>query len=279
MHDLAQSERWCERTMRTHASSFYLSTRLLPAHKRRAIEALYGFCRFADDTADEPGPTTRQRRAAFTTIRRDLEAVAKSESAGMHPWFPALRLAFERFPLSLDDARLLVDGCESDLQTVNITSMQDLERYSSAVAGTVGRFTVCVLGARDEDSLRRATLLGIAMQMTNVLRDVAEDWKAGRNYLPSNAFSTQSAADVMRTVASVARYYYREADVLASRVPNDGSRLSIILARNMYQGILDRIDAGNYDWSRGRAVVPGREKLRLALRSVLNAYVGFSTIK
>ncbi len=279
MHRLEESQRWCAEVMRAQASSFYLSTRLLPKAKRHAIEAVYGFCRSADDTADEPGSSLLERRRTFASIRRDLGAISSGRACGTHPWFPALRHAFGKFPLKIEDAFDLVDGCNSDLGAVDVASMEDLERYSSAVAGTVGRFTVTILGASDEDSLRRAGRLGIAMQLTNVLRDVEEDWIAGRNYLPYQAFPTHNICGVMQIVAGRARRYYREAAVLAARVPNDGSRVAVLLARNMYEAILDKIDAREYDWSKGRAVVPLSGKLRMTVRTVLDAYVGFSTIK
>lgn len=275
MHELQASRAWCLDVMRVHAKSFYFSTRLLPKAKREAIEALYGLFRFADDTADEPGPTPAQRAEIFSAIRRDLAALSERRHASDMPWFLAVRDAMERFPIALRDVRRLVDGCASDLVPPDVRTMEDLEEYSGSVAGTVGRTSLPVLGASDDDSLARGERLGIAMQFTNVLRDVEEDRQMGRNYLPFASFPGMPVSGVMRAIAERARAYYRESDVLALRLPNDGSRAALLMTSSIYEGILDRLDRRAFDPSAGRAFVPLRSKLTIALRSLVHAYVGF----
>ncbi len=278
MHDLVASRRWCADMMRTHASTFYLATRVLPRAKRLAVEALYAFCRFADDTADEPGMCEYERRAQFAAIRRDLAQAAAGGEGGF-PWSAALRDALAAFTLPAHDLYELAAGCESDISGVDVRTMDELERYSAAVAGTVGRLTITILGARDRDSLRRATLLGVAMQLTNVVRDVEEDWRAGRNYLPRASFPGLTPEEVMEQIADCARRYYSEASVLAARLPNDGSRLSVLLAHTMYAGILDKLRARRYDWRAGRAIVARSDKVRMTVRSLFDAYVGFAIMR
>ncbi|MDQ2909099.1 MAG: phytoene/squalene synthase family protein [Candidatus Eremiobacteraeota bacterium] len=265
--------------MRDCAKSFYFSTRVLPKAKREAVEALYGFCRFTDDLADAPGPSMHERYALFARVKRDLAALRSARFEASFPWYPALRRAFERFPIALDDALRLVEGCESDLAPVAIDSLERLEEYSSAVAGTVGRCSLPILGIADADSLRRGERLGIAMQLTNVLRDVEEDRAMGRIYLPMGEFPQTSVGEVMQAVALRARTYYREARVLAARVPNDGSRVALLLTGAVYEGLLDRLEARRYDLTRGRAYVPLPQKLRLAACSLLDAYTGLATIR
>lgn len=262
--------------MREQASSFYLATRLLPRHKRVAIEAFYGLCRFADDVADEPGYAPGERRLILGKIKEELRAGVPS---GEFPWSRAFFDAASSFDLDVADALMLVEGCEADLGTVDIATLAELEHYASAVAGTVGRMTMRILGARDADSLARGTRLGIAMQFTNVLRDVDEDAKAGRNYLPRADFLGRPEVEMLEEIARAARSYYEEARVLSSRVPNDGSRFAILLARNLYEGILTQIERRNFDWTRGRVVVPASRKVTLAARTLLDAYAGFATIR
>ncbi len=273
------SQAWCAAVMRTKSKSFYFSTRILPRAKRKAIEALYGVCRFADDAADEPGLTAADRFNLLDAVRLDVSMARNTDWETDAPWFPALRHAMQRFEISIDDLLRLIRGCRSDVEGLGIGSMHDLETYSAAVAGTVGRCAMPVLGAGDKDSLRRAERLGIAMQFTNVLRDVDEDRRMGRNYMPVKEWPGMELRQVMRSVAERARSYYRESSVLAARVPNDGSRASLIMTSAVYAGILDKLEAGGFDPNRGRVHVGTIAKLTYAVRSMALVYAGFPTIK
>ena len=275
MDELQASRAWCADVMRTHAKSFYFSTRLLPKFKREAIEALYGLFRFADDTADEPGPTMETRREIFSQIRRDVAGLRRPGHRSQMPWFAAVNDALERYPIDLNDIERLIRGCESDLEPPSIATLRDLETYAAAVAGMVGRTTLAVLGASDLDSLRRGERLGIAMQFTNVLRDIEEDRRMGRSYLPHASFPGLSTEALVAKLSGVARAYYREAEVLAARLPNDGSRAAVLMAASIYRGILDRLVRGGYDPLRGRVYVPLASKVTIALREIIHAYVGF----
>ncbi len=279
MIDLESSQLWCARVMRAHAKSFYFSTRILPRRKREAVEALYGLFRSADDLADEPGFTREERERGLARILDELATVRVSGAHGSEPWYPAVRRAFERFPIDPADARRLIEGCRSDLDPAPIRTLADLYAYSAAVAGTVGRCSMPILGASDADSLERGERLGIAMQYTNVLRDVDEDRALGRSYLPSEMLARADERAVMREIAAAARTYYREGRVLAARVPNDGSRAALLMTSEIYGGIVDRLEARDFDASRGRAYVSTGEKLRRALRCVVEAYTGFATIR
>lgn len=273
------SQRHCAAIMRSHAKSFYFSTRILPRAKREAVEALYALFRTADDFADEPQFSAQERRDGLRALKHDLSRIREAAYASDAAWFPAARRAFARFPIGLDDALALVEGCESDLDGRTVRTFADLYAYSAAVAGTVGRTSMPILGASDDDSLQRGERLGIAMQYTNVLRDVDEDRRMGRNYLPIDDMPGAPLDTVMREVAQRARDYYREAAVLAQRVPNDGSRAALLMTGDIYGGILDRIEERGFDPTRGRAYVGTAEKVVRAARCVVRAYAGFATIK
>ena len=279
MIGVERSQAWCAKVMREHAKSFYFSTRVLPRRKREAVEALYGLFRSADDLADEPGFTLAERERGFVCILRELDTVRDDGAVGDAPWYPAVRRAFERFPIDIGDARRLVEGCRGDLDPKPILTLGDLYAYSEAVAGTVGRCSMPILGASDRDSLARGERLGIAMQYTNVLRDVEEDRANGRCYLPSAMLVRGDERSVMREIANAARAYYREGRVLAARVPNDGSRAALLMTSDIYGAILDRLERRDYDPAVGRAFVSTGEKVRRAFRCVIEAYTGFATIK
>lgn len=265
--------------MRHKSKSFYFSTRILPRAKREAVEALYGVCRFADDAADEPDVRREVRLRILDAVERDISNLRTVDYASDAPWFPALHRALARFEIEIGDLLHLVWGCRSDVEGVKIRCMQDLATYSAAVAGTVGRCAMPILGAHDADSMHRAELLGIAMQFTNVLRDVEDDRRIGRNYLPVNEWSDLEVSEIMRKLAGEARTYYREARVLAARIPNDGSRASLIMTSTVYQGILDKLEKRGFDPSRGRAHVGTVGKLTCAVRSLVFAYAGLPTIR
>ncbi len=277
--DTEQSQAWCASVMRRKSKSFYFSTRVLPRAKREAVEALYGLCRFADDAADEPDIPREDRLHILDAVERDICSLRTSDVESDAPWSPALRRALYRFPIDIDDLLRLVRGCRSDVDGVQIRCMEELEAYSVAVAGTVGRCAMPILGAHDQDSLCRAERLGVAMQFTNVLRDVEDDRRMGRNYMPVDEWSGVELCDVMRNLAGRARVYYRESSVLATRVPNDGSRASLIMTSAVYQGILDKLEKRGFDPKRGRAHVSTVAKLTLAVRSLISSYAGLPTIR
>ena len=210
----------------------------MPRAKREAVEAIYGVFRTADDLADLPGLEPADRHGALAEIERDLEHIRDPDYESGAAWFPAVRRAFARFPIDANDALRLIGACRRDVDGFACETMEDLERYCAAVAGTVGRCAMPILGAADPDSLERAERLGIALQLTNVLRDVESDRNLGRNYLP-RAFAGEPIAEIRRRIAERARQYYGEASVLAKRLPNDGSRFALLAAADLYEGVLD----------------------------------------
>jgi phytoene/squalene synthetase len=274
----AKSAAYCRGVMQHHARSFYFATRLLPSAKRDAIEALYAFFRSVDDAADEGNAGMETRRARMRAFRTAVESLHGGPDACEEPWFDALSRAYIRYAIDRRPLLELIDGCESDLGTVDIASMNDLENYARAVAGTVGRSVVPILGATGSDALALGERLGVAMQLTNVLRDVADDERQGRNYLPLREFPGAGGTDAMRAVAAQARRQYDAGRALVRSVPNDGSRAALLMAAAFYEGILGRIERRGFDRA-GRAFVGGAAKWGLAAKCVFSAYTGLAIIK
>ena len=170
----------CARVLRESGSSFASAFWMLPAPQRRALHAVYAFCRLADDVADDP--TLRgDRQRLLERWRAELAAAYRGDAR--HPVGIALGDAVRRFRLPEEVFVDLLRGVESDLRGEPIETWADLERYCYRVASTVGLLLVRILGARSPDSLEYARQMGIAVQLTNVLRDVGEDAAAGRIYL------------------------------------------------------------------------------------------------
>lgn len=172
--------RHCAGVLRRSGSSFGAAFWMLPAPRRRALHAVYAFCRLADDVADDPA-VRGDRQRLLERWRAELAAAYRGDAS--HPVGVALADAVRRFRLPQELFADLLQGVESDLRGEPIETWPDLERYCYRVASTVGLLLVRILGARNPDSLEYARQMGIAVQLTNVLRDVGEDAAAGRIYL------------------------------------------------------------------------------------------------
>ncbi|GAB3896341.1 phytoene/squalene synthase family protein [Microbispora bryophytorum] len=183
--------RYCERVVRTRARNFAYGIRLLAPPKRRALSALYAFARRIDDIGDAAGPVDA-RLSALEEARTGLRAPRPDPA---DPVLVALRDTAVRFPVPLEAFEELIDGCADDVAGARYQSYEDLVGYCRDVAGSIGRLSLGVFGladgaARGDGALRRAArladALGVALQLTNVLRDLREDRCAGRVYLPAD---------------------------------------------------------------------------------------------
>ncbi len=179
---LERAYRHCAEVTRRSGSSFSAAFWLLSAERRRAIHAIYAFCRLADDIADDPA-IEGDRRRLLEAWRRELELAYLQKSE--HLVGIALGDTIQRFRLPEQVFLDLLRGVESDVNAEPIQTFDDLRLYCYRVASTVGLLVVRVLGASDSRSTEYAEMLGIAVQLTNVLRDIGEDAAEGRIYLPA----------------------------------------------------------------------------------------------
>lgn len=178
--DLRDAYQQCAAVTRRSGSNFAAAFWMLPRPRRRALHAVYAFCRLADDIADD-AHLRGDRDALLAHWRSELESAFRG--AARSPVGIALADAARRYELAEQDFQDLLRGIESDLRGEDFRSFPELERYCDRVAGTVGRVLVRILGCGDAASLAYATTMGTAVQLTNVLRDVREDALAGRVYL------------------------------------------------------------------------------------------------
>jgi phytoene synthase len=191
----------CEALMRRAGSNFAWAFRLLPHERRRALVAVYAFCRAADDFADEPGAPADAARL-LARWREELDAVYAG--CPRHPIGIALADAVERFALAREHFAAVIDGVEQDLVRDRYETWDgDLAEYCYRVAGAVGLLCIEIFGYRDASARAYAVNLGMALQLTNILRDVAEDARRGRIYLPR---------------ADLQRFDCTEEDILAGRL-------------------------------------------------------------
>ena len=259
----------CEEITATHSRSFHLASRLLPADKRRAARALYAFCRTADDLVDNPSDDPQAalnnwRHNAFSAHppAHDLVAVAWVDTRA-------------RYKIPQGYGEQLLAGVSRDLEQTRYQTFDDLVTYAYGVASTVGLMSMHIIGFTHPDAVAYAIKLGVALQITNILRDVAEDWQRGRVYLPQEEldFFGITEADLDKGVVTDhwrtfmkfqierARQLYEEAWLGIALLDKDG-RFAIAAAAELYRGILDDIEQHDYDVFNRRAHVTQWGKLR-----------------
>ena len=261
------------RILRRHARSFSWAARLMPARVRDDATLLYAWCRRCDDAVDlAADPETA--RAAVERLRQELDAVCGAAPLA-EPTLAGLRdvLARHRIPRRYADE--LLDGMAADIGRVRYARVDDLLIYCYRVAGTVGIMMAHLMGVRDGAALRHATDLGIAMQLTNVCRDVVEDERRDRVYVPAELLSgdllpTQTGARTAAAVAALLRLaedHYRSGDQGLPALPV-ACAWAVRAARLIYAEIGAVISRRGFDVLAGRAVVSPSRKLWLVLRAL-----------
>ena len=273
-YDLAGCYHACGQITRAHSKTFYLSSLFLSSAQRRAVWAVYAFCRTADDIVDRIGPA-RERLDAIDAWERKLVAAYDDKPAD--PIFVAFADAARRFGIPIQPALDLLRGARMDVTIHRYETYGELQTYCYLVASTVGLLVMPILGTLSREAAEYGIALGRAMQMTNILRDVGEDARMGRIYLPSEdleRFACSEAGilagvverpfiDMMQFQIERVRAMYAEAEPgIALLAPE--SRYTVRLALSLYRGILERIEANGYDVFTRRAFVPLRAKMLTA---------------
>ena len=266
---LADAYEACERITRIHSKSFFFSSQFLPPEKRQAIRALYAFCRVSDDIVDQPASqrNVAAALAAWVTLARAPHP--PPQHAVLIAWHDTVRRY--NIPASLVDE--LLAGIAMDLSVMRYASFAELWVYCYRVASVVGLMSMHIIGYVPE-AVDHAIQLGIALQLTNILRDIGEDAERGRVYLPQEDLAAFGLSDGdvlagclsknMRTMLAAqikrADRIYDEAWHGVAMLASD-SQLAIGAAAQIYRGILREIEAANYAVFQHRASVPLTKKL------------------
>jgi phytoene synthase len=263
---LGQGLARCAAITRAHSRSFHLATALLPAAKRQAMRALYAVCRITDDLVD-----CREAEAAFRAWRAQ---VLSPDAAPNDPILLAWADTRQRYAIPPRYVEQLLDGVAQDLRPQPVLTFDDLAAYAYGVASTVGLMSMHIIGYAGPKAVPYAIKLGVALQLTNILRDIGEDWAAGRLYLPLTEFAqfglTQRdlAASLvddrwrafMRFQVNRNRQLYAEAWPGIRLLHSDG-RLAVMAAADFYSAILDDIESHEYDIFHRRARLGALAKL------------------
>ena len=279
LHVAPEVEADCRRRIAAGSKSFALAARLLPRRARRGALVVYAWCRRADDAIDHAPPAARS--AALAELHRELELLAAGLPTGDQA-LDAFGAVARATGMPFHYPREMLAGMRMDLEHATYDDLQSLLHYCYRVAGTVGLMMSHVMGLRDDAAMPAAARLGMAMQLTNICRDVVEDWELGRLYLPRTFLQPArlehlqtllgspfpvAARDPLRAVVKrmldLAAHFYGSAEEGFLALPWRAA-LSIRAARSIYAAIGSRIRAAGCDVTAGRAVVPLATKLRAA---------------
>ncbi|WP_270182092.1 phytoene/squalene synthase family protein [Alkalihalobacillus sp. CinArs1] len=270
---LEQSYKHCESIIKHHSKTFYKAFSLLPSNKKKAVWAVYSFCRRVDDIVDEGTDPERE----LTEFRSQFARFLNGERLVNDPMWIALHDVFQKFKMDHQPFQDMIVGQEMDLYKSRYKSLSELEHYSYHVASTVGLMLLPILAPKKVESLSDgAVSLGIGMQITNILRDISEDLDRDRIYIPTDEMNASgvSSADLFNRkvtpefielwekLAARAEYHYENAFATIDLYPLD-ARLPVKSSALFYRAILKSIRKKEYNVFDQRAYVTDDEKEEL----------------
>lgn len=274
-------DQYCQQKAAASGSSFYYSFLFLPAQRRRAITALYAFCREVDDVVDD-GTDPQVAAAKLAWWRGELAGLFAGRP--QHPVTRALLPCLAAYSFSEERLAEIIDGMEMDLHQSRYLDWPALETYCYRVAGVVGLLAAGIFGYEDARTLDYARKLGIAFQLTNIIRDVGEDARKNRIYLPMDelarfgvpatdllqARQTPAFRELMMFEARRARAYYEEAMVLLPEADRRAQRPGLVMAA-IYRALLDEVEADGFRVLAQRTSLTPLRKFWIAWRTWITA--------
>lgn len=257
-------------------SSFYYAFNLLPALKRDAMNTVYAFCRKTDDIVDDGNETEDLKYQKLLKWRIELEKAFQNESE--YSLLNKLAKTINQFNIPVDPFFELIKGMEMDLQNKRYFTFKDLEQYCYRVASTVGLICIEIFGYKNKSTKEFAENLGIALQLTNILRDVSNDAKKGRIYLPQedlskfnynedeifNKIYNRNFIELMEFETNRAKYYFQKATDSLS-LDDKSAMFAARAMQHIYFRILERIIKSNYDVYNNNIKVSSFEKIGISL--------------
>ncbi|MBC8103628.1 MAG: phytoene/squalene synthase family protein [Cytophagales bacterium] len=283
---LAAAYEHCRLINKHYGKTYYFSTCFFPASLRPAVHALYAWVRYPDEWVDNPDGLPLSEQCARLAMWREATATAIKTGVSDHPVLAAWSDAARRHDVPFTYMRDFIEAMQMDLTVAEYPTFEDLKRYTWGSASVVGLMMCHLVGAKDEAAVPHATSLGTAMQLTNFLRDVGEDWRhRGRLYLPLEDLErfgvtksdiargqlTENVCALLRFEIERTRSIYAHADDGMRYLPAD-ARLPVRLARVLYSRILDKVELNGCDVFTRRARVPTWEKLLVLAREQQRAY-------
>ncbi len=272
-------DKYCQDKAAASGSSFYYSFMFLPPDKRRAITALYAFCREVDDVVDE---CSDENVARTTLAWWRIQTAAIYEGTPQHPVTQALVPVVKQFNLPQEHLQEIIDGMEMDLSQHTYEDFKALQLYCYRVASVVGLLAAEIFGYSDRKTLKYAHDLGIAFQLTNIIRDVGEDARRGRIYLPLDELArfgvhtndildgreTESFYKLMQFQVERAQHFYEQAYTQLPAIDRKAQRTGLIMAA-IYRATLDEVVASGCHVLKERVSLTPLRKLWIAYKTWL----------
>ena len=269
-----------------YSKSFFLSSAMLPKEKRWDTYALYSFCRFADNIVDNPRSRSIEELVDEVNYMAKELTIAHKHGESEHPIIKPLIVVMLKHDIPLEYPLELLEGVKMDLIQDRYQTFDELYTFAYRVAGVVGLMMTYILGFTDNAALKYAEKLGIAMQLTNILRDIKEDKNMGRIYMPLNEiqqfglteddFFNENMNDAMykfiRFQVKRANKYYHQAQAGIKLLSRD-SQFAIYSASKIYQSILLKIEARHFNPFLGRVFVNQSKKLLILLNEKIKTKV------
>jgi len=257
---LAESYDLCRRVQKAHSRTYYFSTRLFPAEVRPRVHALYAFMRYADEIVDTPHDLPLEAQLSILEEFEDETMAAVSGEEVPNPVLRAYADTVRTCDIDPGTIAAFFESMKMDTRVFRYPTYKDLEVYTYGSAAVVGLMMCRVVGAAGGKADPHAEALGVAMQLSNFLRDVGEDWRRGRVYLPLEDLARFEYTErdlaygvvderfvaLMRFEIERTRKLYEIADEGMGYIPR-GRRFPVVVARELYAAILDRIEAQSYD--------------------------------
>jgi phytoene synthase len=288
----------CRSITRYHAKTFYMATRFLPNHKQRGIFAIYSLCRYVDDLVDETEDLVDNEKLSQQGVKIKLDTWKKKLQDTYdgktleNPILLAFSDVLKQYHIPIEMPFELMEGVCMDLYKSRYETFDELYEYSFKVASIVGLMTSQVFGYESREALGYAADLGIAMQLTNILRDIGEDLQRDRIYLPQedlerfnvteqdlfNCSQDKRVVDLLSFEIDRTRWFYNRSDKGIALLSRD-SQLPVYMARQNYSRILDKIEENNYNVFDFRAYLNTTEKLSILPQAYYQMKKGKSWLK
>lgn len=255
-----KADLYCEEITRKNSSTFYKAFKILNKKDQQAIYTIYAFCRVCDDIVDDQTTSNETKKANLITLKAQLKLIANNKYQGDDLILISLQNKFQQYHLDLTGFELLIEGQMQDLKKTTYLNLHELEKYCYLVASSVGLMINPILAPKNYQKLEPAAkIIGYALQLTNILRDVGEDFqKYQRIYLPIDLLEkhqlnkenlnhvTNEFKKVFEELANITENYYTQANSYLKQYPLK-SRIVIFLMLRKYRKILNYIRANNYD--------------------------------
>ena len=278
---LEESYTYCKSLSRKSAGNFHFSFLTLPADLFRDMCVLYAFMRLSDDLGDDETLPALDRLQQLTNWRKSLQSALAGDRFD-HEVFPALAEIVRKYDIPHEYFFAVLDGVQADLEPGGFETFEELTQYCYQVAGAVGLCCIHIWGFHDERALMRAVDCGIAFQLTNILRDLGEDARMGRCYLPREDLKRFDYGEdeiaaglrderffaLMQFEVERTRSYYHRAEELFAYLDPPGQPIYSAMLK-IYGGLLEKIERSDYDVYSRRIQLPRWRKLMISLESIV----------